>query len=166
MGLDMYLHGSVYASRNDWKAFDSLPYEEQNLRNIPVTSEFQAIVDAAGIADFIDSEGVGLSVEFIVGYWRKSNQIHAWFVRECGGGERDHNLYVSREDLQKLLDTCKEVIDMPTLANELLPTQAGFFFGSTEIDEWYFQDLHHTVAILERCLAMPDHISFTYDSSW
>jgi hypothetical protein len=26
-------------------------------------------------------------------------------------------------------------------AQELLPTQAGFFFGSTDYDEWYYYDM-------------------------
>lgn len=33
---------------------------------------------------------------------------------------------------------------------EKLPTASGFFFGSTEYDEWYLQDLTHTVSIIDR----------------
>ena len=166
MGLDMYLNGSVYASRNDWKAFDALPQDKQDLKSVPQTSEYKAIIEASGIADYVAPDGVGLSVEFIAGYWRKANQIHEWFVKNCGGGERDYGLYVSREDLQSLVDTCKEVLADKSKAKELLPTASGFFFGSTEYDEYYFQDLKETIKIAERCLKMPDRISFSYDSSW
>ena len=33
------------------------------------------------------------------------------------------------------------VIEDPTVAEELLPTQSGFFFGSTQYDGWYLDDV-------------------------
>jgi hypothetical protein len=33
------------------------------------------------------------------------------------------------------------VLENPKKAHELLPTRAGFFFGSTDYDEWYFKDV-------------------------
>lgn len=38
-----------------------------------------------------------------------------------------------------------EKIDNPELAQDLLPTQSGFFFGSTSYDEWYLEDLRSYV---------------------
>lgn len=38
----------------------------------------------------------------------------------------------------------KEIAN-PELAQELLPTQQGFFFGSTDYDEWYLADLREYV---------------------
>jgi hypothetical protein len=44
-------------------------------------------------------------------YWRKNNQIHAWFVKNIQGGKDDCAEYtVSRSSLQNLLDTVNEVI--------------------------------------------------------
>src|SRR3954454_9104166 len=37
------------------------------------------------------------------------------------------------------------VIADPSVAKELLPTQDGFFFGSTDYDQWYMDDIHETV---------------------
>ena len=47
-----------------------------------------------------------------VGYWRKANQIHAWFVDNVQDGIDDCREYeISKENLEKLLETCKTVKD-------------------------------------------------------
>jgi hypothetical protein len=51
-------------------------------------------------------------------------------------------------------------------AADLLPTQSGFFFGGTEYDHWYLEDVKRTVEQLDRALSMPDDWSFEYQSSW
>ena len=51
-------------------------------------------------------------------------------------------------------------------AEKLLPTQGGFFFGSTEYDEWYLHDCKSTVEQLDRALRLPDGWYFEYQSSW
>ena len=38
-----------------------------------------------------------------------------------------------------------KVLEDSSVAEELLPTQEGFFFGGTEYDEWYWNDLEMTV---------------------
>ena len=68
--------------------------------------------------------------------------IHKWFVDHVQEGEDDcKQYYVSREQLKELLGTCKLVIENHELAGELLPTQDGFFFGSTEYDDEYFKNV-------------------------
>lgn len=73
-------------------------------------------------------------------------------------------------------------IEDPTVAMELLPTQEGFFFGSTAYDQWYWWDVQFTerkLAKLLDCLAPgkrpwetihkdePDwFVTFNYSSSW
>lgn len=106
-----------------------------------------------------------VSVEAI--YWRKSNAIHAWFVKNCQGGVDDCGNYrVEREELQELADLCKEVLADHSKAAELPPAKDGFFFGSTDFDEWYFEDLERTVQEIEQVLTMPDAWEFEYHSSW
>lgn len=51
-------------------------------------------------------------------------------------------------------------------AEELLPTQGGFFFGGTDYDEYYIHDLKHTITIVDKVLAMPKGWSIYYHSSW
>lgn len=52
---------------------------------------------------------------------------------------------------------------------ELLPTQDGFFFGGTQYDEWYLQDVDNTIEILENALKESENdyeVDFYYQSSW
>ena len=59
-------------------------------------------------------------------------------------------------------------IEDPSLAKELLPTTAGFFFGGTAYDEWYYKDLENTVEILMKVLNETDFENemIVYQSSW
>ena len=49
-----------------------------------------------------------------------------------------------------------EVIDNPEMAQELLPTQDGFFFGSTDYNKWYIEDLKLTVKQIDKILETTD----------
>jgi hypothetical protein len=102
-----------------------------------------------------------------VGYWRKANAIHQWFVNNCQGGEDDCRSYeVTREQLSELLDICQRVLGFRHLANELLPRAAGFFFGSAEYDDGYYHDVQDTIDIVEAALTLPASWEFLYRSSW
>jgi hypothetical protein len=55
----------------------------------------------------------------------------------------------------------------PTVAKELLPTSEGFFFGSTDYDEYYYNDLKETSEGIDKLLAeIPETWEFYYSSSW
>lgn len=58
-----------------------------------------------------------------------------------------------------------KIINNPNICHELLPTQSGFFFGGTDYDEYYYQDIQDTKNILEECLNDPDG-EYYYQSSW
>lgn len=101
-----------------------------------------------------------------IGYWRKANAVHAWFVECCQDGvDNCATYYVGHEDLKALQDRCEDVLLEPERAEELLPTQDGFFFGTTEYDDWYFEDIKETVEICKWALAQ-DFDYFEYHSSW
>lgn len=53
-------------------------------------------------------------------------------------------------------------------AKELLPTQGGFFFGSTDYDQWYMEDIKDTIEILTKVLEETDFDTqmIAYSSSW
>jgi len=53
----------------------------------------------------------------------------------------------------------------PEKAEELLPVTDGFFFGSQEYDEWYFNDIQETIEIIDWALKR-DFDYFAYQSSW
>ena len=54
------------------------------------------------------------------------------------------------------------------MMKNLLPAQAGFFFGGTDYDEFYLQDLESTVKQLDSILGNPRLADwgFSYRSSW
>ena len=95
-------------------------------------------------------------VEFELGYWRKANQIHKWFVDNVQGGTDDCGTYpVSAEQLQQLRDLCIAALDLHEAGkdeegSELIPPTEGFFFGGTAIDDYYWEDLKHTVEVINQ----------------
>lgn len=104
-----------------------------------------------------------------VGYWRKSNHIHSWFVRNCQDGKDNcQRSYVDREKLEELLDICKEIAADHSRATDLLEPKGGFFFGSVDLDEWYFKDIDRTIEMLTSILKNKrlDDCDFYYRASW
>ncbi|CAB5220595.1 hypothetical protein UFOVP247_11 [uncultured Caudovirales phage] len=101
-----------------------------------------------------------------VGYWRKANAIHRWFVANVQDGKDDCGSYpVTREQIGNLLELVERVLEYPSMASTLLPTRAGFFFGSTEYGEWYMSDLEDTRETLRDVLNL-HQTEFTYYASW
>jgi hypothetical protein len=100
--------------------------------------------------DPVESEG---KVELI--YWRKANQIHKWMLDAITPMDVDEDslnlipMPVPSEALAALHQACKDVLADPSLGPDILPTHAGFFYGSYDYDDWYLRDLNHTVEKLE-----------------
>jgi hypothetical protein len=152
MGLDMYLSARIYVGQY---------FDPHGLH-----SRLQAVT-----AGRWPIEPEYFELEASVGYWRKANQIHEWFVENVQGGEdecRPH--YVSTEQLTELRDLCRSLLKDkdPERAKEELPPQSGFFFGGTKIDEHYWSDLEHTDEQLTKVLEWSDNnmVDFYYRSSW
>lgn len=61
-----------------------------------------------------------------------------------------------------------EYISNPNIAESLLPTQRGFFFGGTEYDEWYMHHINDTIEMLVKILDETDFDKeiIAYTSSW
>ena len=99
-------------------------------------------------------------------YWRKSNQIHAWFVENVQKGVDDcGNYYVSREQLEELRQLI--LAALATKDASKLPPQAGFFFGSDKVDQYYWEDLRETEEKLNKIMEeLPQGWDFEYHSSW
>ena len=153
MGLDMYLYAEKFLSGHDWNPEE----EKEKVRKLAA----DAGVTLAKNAPFVE-------IRFTIGSWRKANAIHRWFVDTCGDGADDcRPVYVSRENLENLLDLCNQVKEDNERAPELLPTQEGFFFGSTDYNQWYFRDIDKTIEILEYAQTLRDlPFSFYYQASW
>jgi hypothetical protein len=93
-----------------------------------------------------------------VAYWRKANAIHRWFVEHVHGGEDDGYWFaeVPEAACRALLERVEAALASWGRAPELLPTQVGFFFGSTDYDEHYAADLIDTRNQLTRVLDTTD----------
>jgi hypothetical protein len=154
MGLDMYLSGKRHMS----KYFD----KEDSVR-------IKKVNEAFGIDGIEDEDYAAQEVTFRLGYWRKANQIHKWFVDKCQNGvDECQETFITRDQLLDLQNTCKQVLADISKADELLPTGSGFFFGSTDYDEWYMQDLEYTVERIQKILddEALKRCDFYYQASW
>ena len=106
-------------------------------------------------------------------YWRKANAVHRWFVENVQNNEDECKPYiVTREQLEDLVEDCMLVLsnrDDIELIEQVLPTASGFFFGGTQYDDWYFENVSYTVDKLKEVLENPsydENTEFVYQSSW
>ena len=155
MGLDMYLNAKRYLSS----------FNDQD-KEVAATVQ-KLFPELEGRTGTFGDRSCVQQIEISVGYWRKANAIHDWFVKNVQDGEdecRPHS--VSRAQLTELKELCQQVLNDKNLAAELLPTASGFFFGGTDYDEWYFKDLEQTVVIIDRTLELSEDWGIEYRSSW
>ena len=152
MGLDMYFSAK----------FNINSYDNQ-----------KAIDSVVDVFPFVGKDTVdGVCVDITLGYWRKANAIHNWFVKNVQDGiDECQKAFVERHHVVELLELVNKVLDNRELAPTLLPPTSGFFFGSTDLDEWYWGDIEHTKKVLENALSVLDnsgnyHVSLYYQSSW
>ena len=149
MGLDMSLDG-VFGKKAYYQEDRTVPRED------PVQSESLKLALAS--IDFPDYVPLDFSyrhfeVSLPVASWRKSNQIHNYIVNEFGKGIDDCKpIQLFDDQLGQLLDVIRKVGTDPQIAAKLLPPCSGFFFGSQEIDKYYWQDLAYTKDTLEKVL--------------
>lgn len=163
MGLDMYLEVREYVTSSEYKQVG------EDWERVPVEAG-QSLLRTAGLDKVASKEAYGVTVSATAIYWRKVNSIHQWFVDNCGGGvDECQPMYVSREKINKLRDTVEMVYNSKSeaVAQEHLPTASGFFFGNTEYDRYYWDDLKYTLDELNRVLRDADEgVDFYYQASW
>ena len=98
MGLDMYLTATRRVG--DWQHSKA---DERAL--------YKTIMGAIGKPDWRMEDSPHAYVKVCVAYWRKANQVHAFFVENCQqGNDERQTSEVSREQLQTLIDTAKTVL--------------------------------------------------------
>jgi hypothetical protein len=148
MGLDMYLEARMFLSE-----YNETGKKIQDLitNNVEETHGMRPT--------YVTCEAM---------YWRKANAIHRWFVENVqDGNDNCGNYYVSHENLEQLLSDINQVLDNPEQADNILPNQSGFFFGSTEYDDYYFEKLRQTQQrITELLTDKYSNWEFYYSSSW
>ena len=169
MGLDMYVnirHKNTQSKLDAYKAWENkYSYEEFQRLTEEQKEEYR------NSEPEYDENMYGKELM----YWRKANQIHNWFVQNCQNGVDDCEQYaITVNDLMKLKELCEKILTMTEkrkamrytsysatekeevdilyltpegveYATEHLPSRSGFFFGSTEYDDWYVMGLENTV---------------------
>ena len=188
MGLDMYLYRSKKVKGLTAEDYEKVDDAVSNVDK----NKFKTIADCikgrteetySQLDEIVKERGEyfsWLSIFEDIGYWRKANQIHTFFVQECQGGVDECQLTkISQKKLNKLMSLCKQALALKEVylndgiiqgkgCEEILPTQSGFFFGGTEFNEWYFQDIEETIEIISKVLTETDFKTQTifYRSSW
>ena len=105
----------------------------------------------------------------LVAYWRKANQIHGWFERNVSDGYIENcEMYpVCLDDLNCLMSDCGLLMGDRSRAAELLPAGEGFFFGSQDYDDYYFENLAETERMLKKVVAeATDEDELFYHAWW
>lgn len=188
MGLDMYLEKYprnheprvVYAveefyswikeGRQECSFEKWCGISEENLPDINTMMELLRMIHTSYYAWDDQKKYPQEQVHEQVGYWRKANAIHNWFVEYIQDGEDDclYHRPVTRDDLERLVEKCKMVIYDHSLADKILPVAHGFFFGSYDYDEWYFADIEKTYQLCMKLIKEFDfeHYDLYYRSSW
>lgn len=181
MGLDMYLSKKTYVK--NWSHM-----EPEQLHEVIVKKGGKVVKE-------IQPDRVSSIEEQVAYWRKENHIHAWFVNNVQGGEDDCREYSVSREQLKELVDTCEKVLasldDSPKkkvkvkvgwqggkelyedidvyvnteLAEELLPTQAGFFFGGTEYDEWYVKGLENTLNQITPLLSEEEG-DFYYQASW
>ena len=82
-------------------------------------------------------------------------------TRLVKGQVKNGGMYVGNEFVDCISDGL--VLEDTTVAKELLPTQGGFFFGGTDYDQWYWEDLQYTKDVLDVILGCIEEGRHSWD---
>lgn len=180
MGLDMYLRKHIYVQ--NWEHMS--PEERTQV----------SVIKNGKPHPNVNPEKVSYIVQDVMTWRKANQIHNWFVTNIQEGNDDCKEYYVDDDALRELLNKCKEALlvinnadvkytkvksgwdsngttyaDIPTFdcadeIEEILPPTSGFFFGSTEIDEWYKQDMERTIEVLEKELESGG--DFYYSSSW
>lgn len=182
MGLDMYLYKKTYVK--NWE------------HTAPEYSHKIVVRKGGKVRKDIKPERISYITEEI-GYWRKFNALHGWFVQNCADGEDScQEIYVSKKMMDELLnillkvktllDSSKkktltskdwndkdyeyEVYECEDAVRELLSPTEGFFFGDSDINEYYKEQVEYTIKLIRSFKKEVNDDDFSasiiYQASW
>lgn len=159
MGLDMYIYADRYVG-----GWDHGTDEEKK--------KYTQIIQSVGMGEMVSKHSPHAHVRATVAYWRKANAIHSWFVQELQDGvDECQSTLVSTEDMAKLIAKCEAALQLYKegkieAAGECMTPAAGFFFGSTEVDDWWVEGLKDTIEQLTPLIKFGNEFEFYYRASW
>jgi hypothetical protein len=166
MGLDMNLYRETHVIEKGGK-----PSKIRPERVYAITEEIKWEITTlkGGKPSKIRPERVYAITEEIA-YWRKFNALHAFIVNNFAEGKDDCQIiYLYDDELQKIHDTLKKIHESKndSLALELMPPSEGFFFGSYEIDEWYWKNVENAYKVFSEILSDGEETrEYYYQASW
>jgi hypothetical protein len=189
MGLDMYLYRSKKVkglTADDYSKVDNTISDvpKDAFKSVRESIKGRTKQAYEQLDEVVKERGVyskWLSIFEDIGYWRKANAIHNFFVQECQDGVDECQLSIVRKThLKDLLKRCKKAISVKNIylndgilkdgegIEEYLPTTSGSFFGGTEFNEWFFNDVEETIELIEKVLKETDFKTqvICYRSSW
>ena len=164
MGLDMYF----YARKTTYKSFSKWDNPDRaNEANYPE--------DLKTFSDYIydrNFKSVQTETSYQIGYFRKFNALHSYIVKTFANGvDNCQDIILYKEDVEQIKKVLDEVLNahqQVEKAKELLPTQSGFFFGGTDYDEYYFEDVKDAADLMQSFLDNFDFDKYqlVYRASW
>lgn len=186
MGLDMYLYARDYQSKASYKD------KKEDIKGF-YPEELKRIGNQMFKDNFISKQ-----TRYLIGYWRKFNALQGYFERKVEHeSELIHGIYIdckTIEELIKIMNKVKKALkDCPTkqikvlvgwekgekiydymtvydceVAQELLPPETGFFYGSEYIDEYYVECLDYSLKLFRKALKLSKEHDYDiiYEASW
>jgi hypothetical protein len=165
MGLDSYLYKKTYV---------------QNWEHDSPEKRYSVDVKQGGFNSKIKPERISYIIEQ-VGYWRKFNALHGYIVDTFASGEDNcQQIYLDNYSLIQILDTLKQAKDIldsdasdeekSDKLSDVFPTAEGFFFGSTDYEDYYAECVDNAILLLSDLIDECDDdnysYSFYYQASW
>ena len=131
--------------------------------------------DLKTFSDYIydrNFRSVEIETRYQIGYFRKFNALHSYIVKTFANGtDNCQDIILYKEDVEQIKKVLDEVLNahqQVEKAKELLPTQSGFFFGGTDYDEFYFEDVKDAADLMQSFLDNFDFDKYQliYEASW
>jgi hypothetical protein len=182
MGLDMYLTKKTYVKQWDFKT----PEEQFEV----------VVKKGGVTYPNINPKKVTYVEEEVMYWRKFNALHNWFVENTQEGNDNCQTSYVSREKIEELVSVLKqvkeslekspkgkrqvvsgysggnetydeiEVFEDTSVAEELLPTQGGFFFGGTEYGWYYLECVTETLGVLEKELEDETADDFYYRASW
>ena len=156
-----------YARKTTYKSFSKWDNPER-------ANEVNYPEDLKIFSDYIydrNFKSVQTETSYQIGYFRKFNALHSYIVKTFADGiDNCQDIYLYKEDVEQIKKILDDVLEANTeeKAKELLPTQSGFFFGGTDYDEYYFEDVKDAADLMQNILDNFDFENYqlVYEASW
>ena len=159
MGLDMYIKK---VNRTD----HSIEKLEAIDNDWDFSSKSEQVAPFLPLREYEYSKGV-FSIFHEAAYWRKFNALHNWFVtRVQDGVDECQTSEIDADTLVALIDDLRAV-SKGEVVEDLEPV-GGFFFGSTEKDDYYYECINDALNTIEDLLKNTDFKKYRlfYRASW